>query len=271
MPVGHAGVLEVAAPVVSVEREGLADDVRDEEIVVAVAVEVSRRDPHAAFRVPGRVQRGAGERPIVHERAVVVIDPELVGGRVVGDVEIEPAVAVQIIGDNAEPGAVGAGDPGRFGDVGEMAVTVVPIQTIGCRAIGSRSAVIARARPVRAGLVTGEREIQVVRHEQIEIAIAVVIEEGRARAPERIAHARVACHIGERPVSVVAKQRIRSEARDEEIQVAVVVVVADRDSHAVPAQADTRLGCDIREMQARLAVGFPREIVSEQPAGWVAG
>ena len=199
----------------------------------------------------------------------MAIDPELVWGRVVGDVDIEPAVAVEIIGDDAEPGAVGAGDPGRFGDIGEMTAAVIAIEAIRRRTVGPRPAVVARAGSVGAGLVACEREIQVVRHEQIEIAIAVVVEKGRARAPERIAHARVARHIGERPVSVVAKQRIRSEARDEEIQVAVVVVVADSDAHSISAQTDPRLCRDIGEMQPGCAVGSASEIVPEQPAGWI--
>ena len=117
--------------VVHVEHERLADDVRDEEILVAVAVEVARGDAHAAFGIARGVQRGARQQPFVDEGAVVLVDPELVRRRVVGDVEVEPAVAVVVAGRDAQPGAVGLADAGRLGHVGEAAVAVVAVQASG--------------------------------------------------------------------------------------------------------------------------------------------
>ena len=45
----------------------------------------------------------------------LLIDPELVRRRVVGDVEIEPAVAVVVADRDAEAGAVGLGDARALG------------------------------------------------------------------------------------------------------------------------------------------------------------
>ena len=111
------------------------------------------------------------------------------GGRVVGDVEIEPAIAVVIADRHAQPVAVGSGDAGRLGDVHEAAAPVVAVQPVGHRAIRARAAVVARADRVVADLVVGDREVEVVGDEEIEIAVAVVVEKGGARAPQRIAHA----------------------------------------------------------------------------------
>ncbi len=79
--------------------------------------------------------------------------------------------------------------PARFGHVGEAAVAVVAVEPVGHRAVGARAAVIARADGVVAQLVAGEREVEVVGDEEIEVAVAVVVDERGARAPERIADA----------------------------------------------------------------------------------
>ena len=113
----------------------------------------------------------------------VLVDPELVRRGVVGDVEIEPAVAVVVAGRDAEAGAVGLADAGRLGHVGEPAVALVAVQPIGHRTVGARAAVVARADRVVAQLVGGDREVDVVGDEEIELAVAVVVDEGGAGAP----------------------------------------------------------------------------------------
>ena len=177
-------------PVVHVEGERLADDVRHEQIFGPVAVEVSGGDAHAAFGVAGGVDRGARQQPFVDERAVVMVDPELVRRGVVRDVDVGPAVPVVIAGRDAEPGAERPGDSRWFGDVGEAPVAVVVEQPGGDRTVRARAAVVARADGVVADLVRRRREVQIVRDEQVEVAVAIVVHERGARAPERIAQAR---------------------------------------------------------------------------------
>ena len=57
--VWHARIGEAALAVVHVEGERLGDDVGDEQVFVAVGVEVAGRDAHAAFGVARRIQRRA--------------------------------------------------------------------------------------------------------------------------------------------------------------------------------------------------------------------
>ena len=90
---------------------------------------------------------------------------------------------------------------------------VVAVQPVGHRAVGARPAVVAGAERVGAVLVVGHGEIEVIGDEQIEVAVAIVVEERRARAPERIAHARRGGDVGERAVAVVAEERVGPEGR----------------------------------------------------------
>ena len=137
--------------------------------------------------LPAALSADPESSPFVDERAVVPVDPELVRRRVVGDVEVRPAVAVVVAGRDAEPGAVGFGDARALRDVDEAAVAVVAEQPVGDRPVRARPAVVARADRIGALLVGGDREVDVVGDEEIEIAVAVVVDERRARAPQRVA------------------------------------------------------------------------------------
>ena len=257
-------VLEVPLAVVGVEREGLADDVGDEQILVAVEIEIARCDPHAAFGIPFEVDRRARQQAIVDERAVPAIDPELVGRGVVGDVEVGPAVAVVIARRDPEPGAVGLADAGRLRGVREAAAAVVPIERRGHRLVGARAAVVARPHRVLADLVGGEREIEVMRDEEIEMAVAIVVDERGARAPQRIGEARLRRDVGERAVAAIVEERRGAEPGDEQVEEAVVVVVADGRAHAVDAQREPGTVGDVGEAKAPGAVTRDGQVVAEE-------
>ena len=236
------------------------------EILVAVAVEVARGDSHAAFGVAGGVEGGSGQQPFVGEGAVAAIDPQLIRGGVVGDVEIQPAVAVVVSGRHAEARAVGLADPGRGGRVREPAVSLVAVERGGHRLVGSRAAVVARADRVVADLVGREREVEVAGNEEIQPAVAVVIHECGARAPQRFADAGLGRDVGKGAVAVVAIERRAFEAGHEEVGPLVVVVIADRDAHAVTAEAHAGRRGHVRKSQRALAVGRDRQVVPKQPA-----
>ena len=69
---------------------------------------------------------------------------------------------------------------------------------------------------------------------EIQVAVAVQVGERRRGRPVAIAaQARLARHVLEPPIALVAIECVRMPARDEQVGPAVVVVVADRDSVAV--------------------------------------
>ena len=139
--------------------------------------------------LPAALNAVPDSTPFVREGAIPPVDPELIRRRVVGHIQIEPTVAVVVADRDAQAGAVGPGDARRLRHVGETAVALVAIQPVGDRTVGARTAVVTRPEAVGAELVVGQREVEIVRDEQIEIAIAVVVGERRAGAPQRIADA----------------------------------------------------------------------------------
>ena len=122
--------------------------------------------------------------------------------------------------------------PDALGDVVERAVAPVAIEHVlaarqARRTARDRHALVA-AQPRLGHGRRREIEVDVVGGEQVEAAVAVVVEEGAARAPARahVAESRRVGHVLERAVARVAEQAVLAPEGDEQILVAVVVVVA---------------------------------------------
>ena len=76
-----------------------------------------------------------------------------------------------------------------------------------------------------------------MRDEQIERAVAVIVDECGARAPAGAGDAGLRRHIDEVAVTVVLQQHVVAEGGDVQIGVAVVVEVAGRHAHSVSRDA----------------------------------
>ena len=107
---------------------------------------------------------------------------------------------------------------------------------------------------VRAGARLRKRrglqiEIDVVADEEVEVAIAIVIEESAAGVPTqlRLKQPGLGGRVGEGPIAVVVKERVLAVVADEEVVVAIVVVVAHAASLSPAAARQSRLLRDIGE------------------------
>ena len=179
---------EVATTEVEVERVGVAGEVGFDDIEHAVPVEVAYRDPHTGL---GSAVGGVGYAGFdgdVFEGAVFLVLVEGGGGGVVGNVDVGPAVTIEVGHSDGEGvGADGVEDAGFRTDVGEGTVAVVAVEDVFAalqarRAAGDLDAFVGAA----GGL--GERgrldvEVDVVGDEEVEVAVAVVVEEGAAGVP----------------------------------------------------------------------------------------
>ena len=99
---GRGRVAEELA-VVAKERVRFAVEVHDQQIFIAVVVDVLGVDAHARLGRAVLVDRRAHHQRLVLEAALAAIDPQLIRHRVVGDEHVGPAVAVDIRDDDAEP------------------------------------------------------------------------------------------------------------------------------------------------------------------------
>ena len=134
------------------------EEVGDDQVRAAVAVEVAERDPHARERVAPAVERDPGGQPDLLELHPVPVLEEPACAAVVGDEDIESRVAHQVGDQDSQPSPLGQGDPGRPRDVGEAAVAVVAVEPVRLRLEVLRGAVVAAAVGGRAdGAVAGSK------------------------------------------------------------------------------------------------------------------
>src|SRR5439155_26146463 len=92
-------VAEGAVAVVVVEIAGVVGEVGLENVKPAVAVIIGDRDTHSGMFVAVLTVRAAGGHLDIGKRAVGVVGEEGAGFRVHGDINIGPAVVVEIIRD----------------------------------------------------------------------------------------------------------------------------------------------------------------------------
>src|SRR5205814_7920669 len=138
-------------------------------------------DAHAGLFVAVVAVGATGERGNVRECAVVIVLKKHAGLRVDGDVNVGPAVVVEIVGDGGDGiAAARLEDAGFFRDVGERAVAVVAIENVVVAGDAARAAhdgnafPVAEGRTVGIGILRGV-ELDVMADKEIEMDVAGVV------------------------------------------------------------------------------------------------
>ena len=260
---GIGPVGEPAIAFIDVERIGLHREMRHEQIDVAIGIEVFGVDPHAGLHVAVAVDRDAGEESRVLEASATVVDPQQVVGHVVGDVDVEVAVVVEVLRDNAE-GGTGLVDSRGGADVGEGAIAQVAEQAVACGRIDLGGAIAWLTFIAATRLVVRQAELDVVGDVEIAQAVAIEVREARTHGPVVAGERGGRRDVPESPVAEVLQQLVRSEVGEKDVDVAVVVDVAGGDPHAVARCTDS--GGRGRIDEAKLAVPghIPEQLVAGQ-------
>ena len=175
---------------VEADRIGFAVEICDDEVWQQVVVEVCDGDAHAALALSGGISSGSAEHGFFGEGAILLIDPEEVWVSVVGDENVCPAITVPVARGDSQSGTAVAGDSGDGGRIGEQWRWSFVVGGVG----GCWSAGIVEESIGGAGEDGGAAEIgasgriatfvcrvvvNVVCDEQVQPAIAIVVEEGR--------------------------------------------------------------------------------------------
>ena len=148
MPGSRAAVGEQALAQVLVEGGPFAVEVGDHQVGPAVAVEVAAGHAHARLVSPLGAAGHAGLESDLLEVEAALVAEQVIGSAVVGDVEVDAVVVVEIGGDDAQAAPVGLGAAGRRRDVDEPAA-VVAKDMVGGRldlaGVSSRSSPLSRS------------------------------------------------------------------------------------------------------------------------------
>ena len=182
----------------------------------------------------------------------------MVGHLVVGDIEVDEPVAVEVVGDRAQRSAgfdrVGA-QAGTDGGVDEGPVAEVAQEPVGFGRLAQWPAVVGLPAGQETALSVGAVEAVIVADVQVEPAVGVVVEEDGRHAEPAVVDSGGLRGVLEGPVSVqgtapeVTEEPVRAQVRQVEVDPAVPVVVGRGDSDVVARLVESNLGRDIGEAE----------------------
>jgi len=214
-PRRHGHVVEIPLPVVAVEHAGVVAEVRLEDVQIAVQVVVADRQAHPRLFHPVSVQRHSAFQPDIRKRSVVIVAQQETRRRIAGNIEVGPAIVVEIRRYRGQRiASLRLDEPRRRRHVRECFIPVVAIEFQPARRQTARPAGNRHSLPVARGRFSQLRhrvqiEVHVVRHQQIQQSVAVVVHERAPGSPDWRGGRRGGCQsrlrgdVGECPVSVV--------------------------------------------------------------------
>ena len=196
-----------------IKRHAFVREIADHQAGKAGAVEVGGIRAHAGAHSAGVAEGHADGHAYVGERAVVIVVVELVGLGVVRDEEIHPAVVVVVQQRDAKRFAGGIKQAGSLRYVFKDSVALVVIEAGALALVRLRRAVGFVLVVERAVLILLDGPFDVVRDEQIELAVVVVVEPHRARGKSGAGDARFGGDVGELAVAEIVEEVIRADRR----------------------------------------------------------
>ena len=218
-PEGRRRVLKLPLSLIEVQRVVLHLKVRDPQVDPPVAVHIAAVDPHAPFGVPQFIKRHSGQGPHLAQLLPVRAQIEVILDHIVGDVEIDPLVFVQIGCDHPQPHAVLA-NARRVRDLDKPSVRRVEKEVVPCRMV-----ILWRRdfwMPHR-----GRHPVDIPRHIQVQLPIAVHIAKGCSRVPSRYApQASLGGDIQERPIALIEEQAVLPVTGHQHIRKSIAVDIA---------------------------------------------
>jgi hypothetical protein len=153
------------------------------------------------------------------------------------------------------------GDSGLFTDVSEGPVAIIVEEPTRTRLEDSRNAIVAD--PVFVDAAPGVLvELGKLADEEVQAAVAVVVEPDSAGVPSRSGYARFLRDISECAIAVVVVQDASSNLGDIQIRETVTVVITDCYPHAITAAGDAGFFRDVGECTVAVV---PIERVAQRP------
>ena len=241
-----AVVGEAAVAVVFVEGIFLVGEVGDDHVGEAVVVVVLEVDAHAGEGSSVTVDGHLGGEADLFEGAVALVAVEVFEHGVVGDGDVDFAVAVEV-GDGDAEAFAGFVEADFCGDFGEVAIAVVVEDEgrDGLEGVGVAVGAVAFAMLATEDVV--EVPLHVAEDDEVEEAIVIEVDPGGGGGPAAASGAGLRGDVGEGAVAVVVVEMVAAVAGDVEVFVAVVVVISDRYSHVVAYALQAGLLGDIFE------------------------
>src|SRR5208282_1801793 len=215
------------SPLAGVAHQAVVPRVGDPQVEQAVAIDVGKHGAHGRRHFAVLSVRYAQVAGNFFEGAVVLIAKQEIFGSVVGNINVGPAVAVKISGDDAHGAALVGAYARRIGHIRERAVAIVVIEAVGGGRVIERSGIVIGSV---VGAILGI-EFHVTADEKIDAAVAIVVQPRRTDRPSINVDPRLRGDIGECAVAIIVVEDGAAIAGYEQIDEAVVVVIGGDGRH----------------------------------------
>ena len=154
------------------------------QVEVAVPVEVVGDYTHPGLGLTMKVVGDSQNQRVIAEGegarcSDTLVDPQLIGIGVVGDVDVLPAVGVDVEANDSQAGSEGAGQAGGLGDIAKRTVTLVVEQKVVNRPERFGAAEVPSAVLGRASLAG--QVVDVAGDVEVEVPVPIEIAEGGRR------------------------------------------------------------------------------------------
>ena len=98
---GKGGVLETGIAEIAIERGRVAREIALHDVEIAVHVVIGRRDSHACLRLAVGAESASRFERDIHEFSILFILVKRARGGIIRDVNVRPAIVVEIGGEHA--------------------------------------------------------------------------------------------------------------------------------------------------------------------------
>src|SRR5215510_7086859 len=211
-------ILEESLAQVNVECVGLIHQVSHKDVFGAVAIDVACIDAHTGFGLSVSVDRSSSQQCVVYKRAVLLVDPELVGIAIVRYINIDPAIVVEVRSDDSQSVAEFFVDTRGDSYIFKDSVAFVVKEPVARRTKDTRRAIVSRSCGGVAVRAIRNGKIGIVHDHQIEPAVVIVVEERCACAPAWIIGPTLFGYIDKLSATFVQVHLIGTEIREVEIR-----------------------------------------------------
>src|SRR5450755_2178392 len=229
-------VFEVALPIPSIAARRIARKMRLENIKVPVKVVITYPDTHSSLLHSVIAEGDTAHDAFFAESAVVIVHEKQARSGITSDENVRPTIFVEVCCNYGHSIAfAGSGNARLLGHICERSIPVVVVKDVLAGRQPAGATVHRDALPVAGGVLAGHRsvlqiEADVVRDEQIEMAVAIIVQECAPGTPTRrtiFPKAGLLGHVGKRAISIVAVEAVLSEVGAEDIVETIVVIVSD--------------------------------------------
>ena len=186
---GQRYVRKISLAIVAIQTVGIVGKMRLEKIERAIEVIVADTNSHAGLFHPVLAEGDAAQQAFLAKRAVMIVHEKQAGSGIAGDKKVRPTVIIEISRNHGHAIALAQlRDASLLTYLAEGTVAIIVIERMIAGRQATRSALDGSAFP--GAVAIGPRlrnprliELQVVCNEEIEVTVAIVVEEGATLRP----------------------------------------------------------------------------------------